>query len=129
MCSFLPSSVFEIVFKAEIRLGTTRLNLQEYEMKYLFDETSFMLSYSHFTYKHNPFQSYAAVQKTMIVMYEAICSKAVGPKMKTRIFPIGQENERKIPFLTKSKLFVDPTAKFAFRKPFEVVPLFPFPPP
>ena len=69
------------------------------------------------------------VQKTMIGMYGAICSKAVGPKMKTRIFPIGQENERKVPFLTKSKLFVDPTAKFAFRKPFEVVPLFPFPPP
>ena len=63
MCSFLPSSVFEIVFKAEIRLGTTRLNLQEYEMKYLFDETIFMLSYSHFTYTRNPVQGYAKYRK------------------------------------------------------------------
>ena len=48
MCSFIPSSVLAIVFKAVIRLSTTRLNLQEYEMKYLFDETIFMFSHSHF---------------------------------------------------------------------------------
>ena len=56
MCSFIPSSVLAIVFKAVIRLSTTRLNLQEYEMKYLFDETIFMFSHSHFKYKHNPVQ-------------------------------------------------------------------------
>ena len=78
MCSFIPSSVFAIVFKAVIRLSTTRLNLQEYEMKYLFSYSAIPISHTNI----NPVQNYVAVQKTMIVMYEAICSKAVGPKQR-----------------------------------------------